>query len=61
MSRDIDAVWDALMTGQNLIDDLIGLEAAGIETGFKSSAIKKMKQENALAFAALANLGKVTA
>lgn len=60
MSRDSEKVWDALMTAQSLIDDLVALNSAGLDTGFKPVAVTTMKTENAEAFAALANMEKLT-
>ena len=34
------------MTAEGLIDDLLALDKAGLETGFKPRAIREMKTEN---------------
>lgn len=51
---DAGRVWEALMTAHSLIDDLRGLESAGLATGFKPDAVKRMQLENKRAFAAIA-------
>lgn len=54
--NDADAgrIWEALMTAHSLIDDLMGLERAGLDTGFKTEAVKRMNLENKRAFEAIA-------
>jgi len=44
------------MTAEGLIDDLAGIEKAGLATGFKAGVPAKMKRENIAALKALENL-----
>jgi hypothetical protein len=39
-SDELEIVWNAVFTAKVLTEDYIGLEAAGIATGFKVKALK---------------------
>ena len=52
-------IWDALMTGRALIDDLVTLEKAGIDTGFDKGAVEKWVKESEVAFQSLLKFNAV--
>lgn len=45
IGTDTDPIFNALMTGKILVEDMIAIDRAGIDTGFKRQSLQKMLRE----------------
>ena len=55
-ARELDIIWQALMTGQSLIEDQIALEQAGLESGFDKGVLRNYRRESDKALAIVNSL-----
>ena len=57
--KEKDILWDALMTAEALIDDIISIEEAGLTSGFKKGVAKTWRLSNEKALSILNKVGVV--
>lgn len=51
--KEKDILWDALMTAEVLIDDIIAVEEAGLTSGYKKGVAKTWRRSNEQALSIL--------